>query len=1338
MAIMRLLHVDDSGNIKLTQHDPRSPPPYAILSHTWSENDGDEVLYEDVQTDAWKRKKARYKIDFCAAQVKKDGLEYFWLDTCCINKGTDRNGTEVEAAITSMFRWYAASVKCYVLLCDVSSNKRNAEGLCDLRSSNFNKARWFTRGWTLQELLAPSCVEFFSREGGLIGTRASLKREIHRATGIPLTALDGAKLASFSIDERRQWAVFRKTKEPEDMAYCLAGLFNVYLKPHYGEDLENAWHRLQDEIKKRLGRYIDGLEPPVPLVSDEAPSVARGPDRPGTEHGSTAARRSLLLESLAFDDMDVRRDTHRSAHRATCKWLLRHEAFVQWSTSTHDRGDCNFLWIKGDPGVGKSIMMKHIFTDIKRRKSPNDIVVSFFFNAQLLDDIKTDTWTVDSVCEILYAATEKLRDRRLVCFIDALDECDEQEIRDMITFMEDLSMHSVESGTQFSICFASRHYPTIVVRYGSQIVLEDEPGHEEDIIQYVNKELKGGSGSAVQHIKDTILTKSNGVFLWVFLVVRKMNAILAQGRVKEAKKALHDTPEELDELFKQIIERDTVRRGDLLLSLMLIAFARRPLDREEFCHAIETWNEEDPSGLTGLDRDEFTADHMSLYVSSSTKGLAGLTTRKKSTVQFIHESVHDYLVKRNGLIKLWPGEINGDLFAFSHDQIKQCCAKYISSDLTGYVKGDRELPKAKSAEGRLLREKVTKAFPFLNYAVDNLWYHSNNAHADLSPQMAFLRSYPREQWLLAANVVQIHSTRRYSKNTSLLQILAANAAPKLIGLIGALGSPQWAGKYVAKRDRHPVFTAIEADCDEDVIVAITQYCSNFGTVDNGLDITTLAPLHTGNKEHRTALGYAAKKGWMTAVQSLLNAGVDVDHPARDSRTPTALFIACYNNRYQVVQALLSNGADPARTAKFYNVKTRYYLQDAHVLVVASFFGYAGIVRLLLKERDILDDDEIMLDAVQVAADRNHQEILDVLQEAITAVPADFGVTFGCAFTAALVQGNIEDVKILLNDSARQKIGQSHLQQALFDAARFGDVGVMHLLLDKEVDPNSVGFFHYESSGWLERREGFAVAAAIAHLHKEAAQVLVDHGATLEPDKFEFLIDAMLKESRKGNLAALELYLMYVPNNTRCHPGLALKFDIELQGSSSVRWIDVALVEAVNKGHTERVQLLVDGGADLTARHRHWGNVLVNAAYLGHVDIARVLLSAGADVHIRCLTSLAFGGLECTALEAVRYRIKNDATSWDREEILRMLIDAGGDADRRYPPAALSLVLKTRLRSMLGLASLLKLTRAVGLASDDVDLGTAVGTEDITLAADPDLRADFDYSPYFDFRAAADA
>ena len=240
---MRLLEFNTDGEPSLTtSFADKIPQKYAILSHTW---EAEEVTFNDLRNGTGMKKAGYQKIRFCGEQARRDGLQYFWVDTCCIDKSSSAELTE---AINSMFRWYCESSKCYVYLSDVPRNAVNTDDLA--WESAFRDSRWFTRGWTLQELIAPTSVEFFSKEGGLLGDKSTLERYVCEITGIPAKALRGGPLPDFSIAERMSWAGRRKTTCEEDQAYSLLGIFDISIPVIYGEGREKALRRLREEIDK--------------------------------------------------------------------------------------------------------------------------------------------------------------------------------------------------------------------------------------------------------------------------------------------------------------------------------------------------------------------------------------------------------------------------------------------------------------------------------------------------------------------------------------------------------------------------------------------------------------------------------------------------------------------------------------------------------------------------------------------------------------------------------------------------------------------------------------------------------------------------------------------------------------------------------------------------------------------------------------------------------------------------------------------------------------------------------------------------------------------------------
>ncbi|KAI1665578.1 AAA superfamily ATPase [Pyrenophora tritici-repentis] len=241
---MRLLHFDALGRLILTDFRGKPIPPYAILSHRWS---AFETLIEDISNGNYREKEEGYrKLQFCAERAAQDELRYFWIDTCCIDRWNLR---ERSKAINSMFQWYKNATRCYVFLSDVSVSAATEPVQRSDWEASFRKSVWFTRGWTLQELIAPVSVEFFSYEGHPLGDKASLDQLIHEITDIPLAALRNCPLDQFPTSEREGWAESRKTTEEEDIVYCLLGILGVSMPTVYGEGQESARSRLQAEVK---------------------------------------------------------------------------------------------------------------------------------------------------------------------------------------------------------------------------------------------------------------------------------------------------------------------------------------------------------------------------------------------------------------------------------------------------------------------------------------------------------------------------------------------------------------------------------------------------------------------------------------------------------------------------------------------------------------------------------------------------------------------------------------------------------------------------------------------------------------------------------------------------------------------------------------------------------------------------------------------------------------------------------------------------------------------------------------------------------------------------------
>ncbi|KAK8033992.1 hypothetical protein PG993_008987 [Apiospora rasikravindrae] len=252
---MRLI---ETTKLELVEFTEELVPKYAILSHRWEE---DEVTLQEMQAvgrkkrfeavsqtvNAVRSKKGYTKIKRSAALALEHGFAFIWIDTCCIDK---TSSAELSEAINSMYRWYQNAAVCIAFLSDAHDDDamRNVNSFHDV----CHQSLWFTRGWTLQELVAPAEVIFYGSDWKYLGSKEhdeEVRHSLHKTTGINIRVLDGSmQVSGVSVAERMKWASKRRTSRAEDMAYSLLGIFDVNMPLLYGEGGVKAFIRLQEEI----------------------------------------------------------------------------------------------------------------------------------------------------------------------------------------------------------------------------------------------------------------------------------------------------------------------------------------------------------------------------------------------------------------------------------------------------------------------------------------------------------------------------------------------------------------------------------------------------------------------------------------------------------------------------------------------------------------------------------------------------------------------------------------------------------------------------------------------------------------------------------------------------------------------------------------------------------------------------------------------------------------------------------------------------------------------------------------------------------------------------------
>lgn len=635
---MWLLSRSDHGDYRLTEFsDEDNVPPYAILSHRCLQSDEAEPTFKDLGRRSGQKKPGYKKIEFCGAQVERDGLKYFWVDTCCINK---ENHNEHQHALRSMFHWYRRSEKCYVYLNDVRG--LDTSNIPRSWESEFYKSSWFARGWTLQELLAPQSVDFFTCEGMHLGSKISLVEHISEITRIPASALNGQTLSRFSREERFAWSRSRETTIPEDKAYSLLGIFGVDMPIAYGEGAGGAIRRLEAAIERRdiCIRDIRLCDP-----RDDKKRIEE-------------AKGGLLKDAYC--------------------WILENSEFRQWRSTK----DSSILWIKGDPGKGKTMLLCGIIEELEKRNGMMPILSYFFCQAT---DRRADNATAvlrglaymfvhqwpslvshfqakhDTAGKALFedvnawivlvdVLRSMLRDPLLkgaYIIVDALDECsvDRDKLLDFIVAVSSMSPN-------IKWIVSSRNWPDVEKAFRSaeqavKLSLElNEASVSAAVTAYIKFKVKEliqrNSYEKVEQdaVQRNLECNAHGTFLWVALVCRELLNVDGW----EARGLSQEIPPGLEPLYRRMIAQIShSKRSKLCKEVLAVAsVARRPLSLQEMSALVAGG----PSDYSKPER----------WVSI-VEDCGSFLTLRDNVVSFVHQSAKDFLVQQ-ARSDIYPSEIS--------------------------------------------------------------------------------------------------------------------------------------------------------------------------------------------------------------------------------------------------------------------------------------------------------------------------------------------------------------------------------------------------------------------------------------------------------------------------------------------------------------------------------------------------------------------------------------------------------------------------------------------------------------------------------------------------------
>uniref|UniRef100_A0A8H7NEL9 Nephrocystin 3-like N-terminal domain-containing protein n=1 Tax=Bionectria ochroleuca TaxID=29856 RepID=A0A8H7NEL9_BIOOC len=576
--------------------------------------------------------------------------------------------------------------------------------------------------------------------------------------------------------------------------------------------------------------------------------------------------------------------------------------------------------------------------------SPSSLVLRAAPCRNILDRPEFRSRTVDThlalnnLKALFKAAVLKLDRRRLTCFIDTLDECDEQQALEMIRFFEDLTNTSTKNDIPLRICFSSRPYPHMMIPTSILLTLEDQPDHAADMKSYISNNLRIEDPKLAEELKLRIMQKASGVFMWVVVVIPILNNDDRWGH-PTIKRQLEELPDSLSNLFKDILTRDKENPDDLLFSVLWVLYAKWPLTPEEYYHAL--WCGLKLRGRADAEipdvSDTFVREKINRYIVTSSKGLVEVTKFRVPTVQFIHETVRDFLLKENGLgyILSHAGPKRNSI---CHDMLKQCCGVFLSLCSTLDI-----------------NEGFRGSHPFRRYCSLNILHHANAA-AEHIPQRSFLADLDLP--ILVQGLRLFQKPPRYTEAVSLTYILAREGLSKLI--------PTWLEicpniHIYGEEYRHPLFAAVnESRHTTAALLGVAPGSPEYQLVKrmNASDIDD------------TPLSLACRLGDFGMVRLLLNSGDDPNHTNKQGSS--LLWEALKGGHDSISALLIEGGADANR---------KFHLTNMY-LGLASSKGYHATAKCLLERGAVVDSIAWSWQTPLLEASRNgHEDIVSLLVEA---------------------------------------------------------------------------------------------------------------------------------------------------------------------------------------------------------------------------------------------------------------------------------------------------------------------------------------------------------------------
>ncbi|KAH8179738.1 AAA ATPase domain-containing protein [Sarocladium implicatum] len=576
-------------------------------------------------------------------------------------------------------------------------------------------------------------------------------------------------------------------------------------------------------------------------------------------HKGADEQKKALVRLLSFSSMSNRKDTVERTYRQTCEWFLQSDEFADWRS-----GRSGLLWIKGNPGSGKSTMMKFVIKNIQ--KAPGEKVVSHFFNArggdleqsaeglcqsllvQLLYHVPSQvfatsetlclaseeqsdkTWALPRLLELLEEVIDLLQPSPITIFVDAVDECNERQLQAMVDSLCDL-LEEMSTGALLRICFASRYFPHVTREGATEFLLEKRKEHYQDVSQYIAGQLSSSKLHHRAQLQRVLQAKAGGSFIWAFLVIRFLKEDHRRGKVTNWQTQIEALPVKLEELYRTILNRHEESRDETLMCYKWVLITRRQMNLKELWWAIRlscTDSSQDASILT--DFEDMATEDLERRILDISRGFV-TASDDDSRVQFIHETAREFAMKETGLD-------SEDKKARTHELFKNCCWRAILQILNF---GEHTTFPSNVSDHRLgfaTKEGILSKCPLALYASDEILHHADEAQDGDIDQSTFLDELYRTKGPLETLCILLGSgTARVYAASSMITLLAANDRTNLIF--------KCRSQVVAARHNHALGLQIDSGNFAAVTQAIEQKCL--------LAIGALMALHVKRRAGHPAL-----------------------------------------------------------------------------------------------------------------------------------------------------------------------------------------------------------------------------------------------------------------------------------------------------------------------------------------------------------------------------------------------------------------------------------------------------------------------------------------------------